>query len=84
LAKDQIILVGTDGIWEARNSKGEMLGKKTVCEIVRQYASAGAAEILNAIVDFQQRFMNGVQAADDVTLVIIKIAENLRESKMDH
>jgi sigma-B regulation protein RsbU (phosphoserine phosphatase) len=84
LAKGQIILVGTDGIWEACNSKGEMLGKETVCEIIRQYASAGAIEILNAIVDFQRRFLNGVQAEDDVTLVVVKIDENLRESKMDH
>jgi sigma-B regulation protein RsbU (phosphoserine phosphatase) len=84
LAKGQIILVGTDGIWEARNSKGEMLGKETVCEIIRQYASAGATEILNAVVDFQQRFLNGVQPEDDVTLVVVKIDENLRESKIDH
>ena len=84
LAKGQIILVGTDGIWEAHNSKGEMLGKETVCEIIRQYASGSATEILNAIVDFQQRFLNGVPAEDDATLVVIKIYENLRESKMDH
>jgi phosphoserine phosphatase RsbU/P len=75
LAKGQIILVGTDGIWEARNSTGEMLGKEKVCEIIRQYASAGAAEILNAVVDLQQAFLNGVQASDDVTLVVIKIGE---------
>ena len=84
LAKGQIILVGTDGIWEPHNSKGEMLGKETVCKIIRQYASAGATEILNAIVDFRQRFLNGAQAEDDATLVVIKIDENLRESKMDH
>ena len=76
LAKGQIILIGTDGIWETHNSKGEMLGKETVCKIIRQYASAGATEILNAIVDFQQRFLKGAQAEDDATLVVIKIDEN--------
>jgi len=82
LTKGQIILVGTDGIREAHNSKGEMLGKETVCEIIRQYASAASTEILNAIVDFQQRFLNGVQAEDDATLVVIKINENLKESRI--
>jgi len=59
-----------------------MLGKETVCEIIRQYASAASTEILNAIVDFQQRFLNGVQAEDDATLVVIKINENLKESRI--
>jgi serine phosphatase RsbU (regulator of sigma subunit) len=51
-----------------------MLGKDSVCEIIRHNASAGANEILNAIVGVQQRFLNGIQPEDDVTLVVIKIA----------
>ena len=30
LAPDQIILIGTDGIWESQNTGGQMFGKETV------------------------------------------------------
>ena len=76
LKRGQIVVVGTDGIWETHNSSGEMLGKDAVCEIIRHHASAGANEILNAIIDFQQCFLNGIPPEDDVTLVVIKIESN--------
>jgi hypothetical protein len=34
-------------------------------------------EILKAIFDFQQRFLNGSKPDDDVMLVVIKIAGNI-------
>ncbi|MBW2539212.1 MAG: SpoIIE family protein phosphatase, partial [Deltaproteobacteria bacterium] len=36
LAKGQIILLGTDGIWEARNANGDMYGKKPLYKVLRQ------------------------------------------------
>ena len=34
LTKGQIIVIGTDGIWETRNSRGETFGKKSLFEII--------------------------------------------------
>ena len=73
LAKGQIILLGTDGIWEAQNSQGQLFGKKLLSRIIREYADAGAEEMLEAIITAINRFRGRQAPTDDVTLVIIKI-----------
>ena len=73
LVDGQIILIGTDGIWEARNTKGEMFGKSTLYEILRQSPQATAAEILDAIIEALNRFQEGQEPEDDVTLIVYKV-----------
>lgn len=70
----QIIVIGTDGIWQAHNSQGKIFGKEALLEIIRQHASAGAQEIVSAILNGVNRFRNEVIAEDDITLVVIKVA----------
>ena len=77
LKKGQILMLGTDGIWEARNQKGSMFGKNAVHEIIRQNAEADASTIQAAIIDALTRFQNGADLEDDVTLVVIKIENDL-------
>jgi sigma-B regulation protein RsbU (phosphoserine phosphatase) len=73
LRKGQIIVLATDGVWEAHNAKGEMFGKEAFCEIIRTNAAAGASEILNGVIDELEHFQTGVAPEDDITLVVIKI-----------
>ncbi|NOR22863.1 MAG: SpoIIE family protein phosphatase [Desulforhopalus sp.] len=73
LKNGQIIAVGTDGIWEAFNSEGEMFGKNRLCEIIRKHAGASADEILNEVYVGLNMFMSGIKSEDDITLVIIKV-----------
>jgi len=73
LATGQIIVLGTDGVWEARNPKGEMFGKEHIYTIIREKASLGAESILNTIIESLTRFKENVKIEDDVTLVVIKI-----------
>ena len=73
LTAGQIILLSTDGIWEARNSQDKMFGKQAIYSIIRQYSHAGAAKIQDAILTELKQFQHGVEPADDITLVIIKI-----------
>lgn len=47
--KEQIILIGTDGIWEASNPDGEMFGKNRLQGLIRQNASGSAKAIMQAI-----------------------------------
>jgi sigma-B regulation protein RsbU (phosphoserine phosphatase) len=75
LAAGQIIIIGTDGIWETHNSEGEMFGKAAVHDIVRQHANAGAAEIQKAILDAVRTFQGDADSQDDVTLVVIKVSQ---------
>ena len=73
LKKGQIILLGSDGLWEARNSKGEMFGKATIYEMTRKHADAGAREILTSCFHEFNIFLGDRAPEDDVTLVVIKI-----------
>jgi len=71
--KEQIILIGTDGIWEASNPDGEMFGKNRLQGLIRQNASANAKDIMQAVFDDLNRFCAGKKFEDDVTLVVFKM-----------
>ena len=73
LAPGQIILMGTDGIWEAQNLKGEMFGKDTLYRIIRQYSDTDAKGLLTACLYTLDKFRDGVKPEDDVTMVVIKV-----------
>jgi sigma-B regulation protein RsbU (phosphoserine phosphatase) len=73
LEEGQIIVLGTDGIWEAQNRAGNMFGKGALCEIVRRNADAAANELLDAIIDSLDHFRDGFHLQDDVTLIVVKI-----------
>jgi serine phosphatase RsbU (regulator of sigma subunit) len=73
IAPEQIIVIATDGIWEARNPKGEMFSKDRIHKIIRRNATKTANDIQNAILDSLKRFQKDVKLEDDMTLVVIKI-----------
>jgi sigma-B regulation protein RsbU (phosphoserine phosphatase) len=75
LSKGQIILLSTDGIWEARNPRGEMFGKGPIFHILQKNSSSSANEILETILDSLNRFQKNAKIEDDITLVVIKITD---------
>lgn len=75
LKEGQIIVLGTDGIWEAQNPAGEMFGKEAICRIIRENADVEASALLDAIIDSLDRFRDGFNLQDDVTLIVVKIGK---------
>jgi sigma-B regulation protein RsbU (phosphoserine phosphatase) len=73
LSKGQILMLGTDGLWETQNEKGEMFGKERLKTLLRQHSRLTAAEILASIINSVKEFQQSVKQEDDVTLVIVKI-----------
>jgi len=73
LASGQVIIIATDGIWEARNPEGKMFGKDRTYQIVRQNAAASAIDIQNAVLESLKRFQKDRRLEDDLTLVVIKV-----------
>jgi sigma-B regulation protein RsbU (phosphoserine phosphatase) len=69
----QIIVIGTDGIWEAHNTTGDMFGKEKLKKIVRDHAKAPATEIVATVIDEVEKFRKPVEQEDDITLVVVKI-----------
>jgi sigma-B regulation protein RsbU (phosphoserine phosphatase) len=75
LKNNQIILLGTDGIWEARNLQGEMFGKEPIYRTIRKNHTLSANEILTGIFNTLNRFLQDRALEDDVTLVVIKVTD---------
>ena len=73
LASDQIILLGTDGIWETRRADGEMFGKQRLYEIVRKNADSSAKGIEKAVLEALGEFRGESEQEDDITMVVIKV-----------
>ena len=73
LASGQIILLGTDGIWETRKANGEMFGKHRLYEIIRQSADHDAKSIEKAVLEAIGEFRGESEQEDDITMVVIKV-----------
>lgn len=73
LKAGQVVVIGTDGIWEGCNPEGEMFGKERLRDIVRQMSSRGADAILERVFQAQAEFSGGMKPADDITLVVVKV-----------
>jgi sigma-B regulation protein RsbU (phosphoserine phosphatase) len=73
----QIIIICTDGLWEAQNPRGDMFGKESIYEIIRANASASAKQLLDLIIEALDRFQEQHHRSDDITLVIVKVIEHL-------
>ena len=73
LLPGQILLIGTDGIWESQNAQGQMFGKERFCQVISAHGRKTAIEILQAVIDELDRFSHPLGKEDDVTLVVIKV-----------
>ena len=68
----QILLIGTDGIWETRDASGQMFKKDRVKQIIREHRHESAKQIMEAITSSLSNFRGNQLQHDDVTLVVIK------------
>jgi len=68
----QIVLIGTDGIWESENPQGEGFGKKRLREIIRSHKHQTSKEIVHAITEALANHRQTAPQQDDITMVVIK------------
>jgi sigma-B regulation protein RsbU (phosphoserine phosphatase) len=71
-----VLVLGTDGIWEARDPDGRFFGKERFRDVIRRQAAGSAQEIVTAVFDEIGRFCRGLPHDDDITLVVIKVLKN--------
>ncbi|MGD1969993.1 MAG: SpoIIE family protein phosphatase, partial [Desulfobacterales bacterium] len=71
----QLLLIGTDGLWETQSQSGEMFGKDRIKALIKKNANASPAKILEAIISALREFQGLMKQEDDVTLAVIKVSE---------
>jgi len=66
-----ILVLFTDGLVEASNSKDEF-GEQRIASIVQQCAHLDATSIQNEVLNQMSRFTGGAKPRDDMTLIVAK------------
>jgi sigma-B regulation protein RsbU (phosphoserine phosphatase) len=74
-AAGDVVLMGTDGVWDTRNAGDEPFGKDRLKQLLRTHATLPAAEICGAITEALQEFRGGAAQTDDLTLVVLRLRE---------
>ncbi|PHR30222.1 MAG: hypothetical protein COA36_02225 [Desulfotalea sp.] len=69
---NQIILIGTDGIWDVENNLGEQFGKTRTRNLIVENSALSAQEIIDNILKAIDIFRDQQPQNDDITLAIIK------------
>ena len=72
LESGDVVLIGTDGIWEAANPDKALFGKDRLRELLAARAGEAAADIHAAVVQAVSDFRQTAPQADDITLVVVK------------
>jgi serine phosphatase RsbU (regulator of sigma subunit) len=69
----QIIVIGTDGLWETRNAQGEYFGKNRLMNVVAEHADQPPHAIVSAALERLNTFRGALPVEDDATLVVVRI-----------
>jgi len=70
----QVLFIGTDGVWEMPDAKGEQFGKDRLRTVIRAAAAGSAADITRAVRDHLTAFRGEAKSVDDVTFVVVKLS----------
>jgi sigma-B regulation protein RsbU (phosphoserine phosphatase) len=81
ISADELIVIGTDGIWEARDPENRFFGKERFKDIIRRYSGCTAHQMLDHVLEAVQGFCRGRPFADDVTLVVIQKKDSARNAR---
>lgn len=73
LREDDILIVGTDGLWEARNPEGEMFTVERFRQFLATWQHKTAEEICTHLLARVKAFTARDNLEDDATLMIVKI-----------
>ena len=74
-----VLVIYSDGVTEAASPNGEEFGPTRLYEVVSRNVDASAAGIRDRIESALTKFSQGTQAADDITLVIVKRQAETRQ-----
>ncbi len=73
LQKDDVLVLFTDGVTEAKNDLDDEYSDSKLEELVKANVNKSSAEILTIIKESIVQFANGTPQSDDITIIVIKV-----------
>ncbi len=74
LETGDVLLVYSDGLPDAQDARGEMLGEDEVMRAVQKYAPGGADHLKSSLLGLLLEFTKGQKQVDDVTFIVLERA----------
>ena len=68
----QVILICSDGVFEATNESGESFGKQRVYQLLQGITGLESEKAVNRIIGEIQSFIRATSLDDDITVVVLK------------
>jgi sigma-B regulation protein RsbU (phosphoserine phosphatase) len=72
IAGSTVILIGTDGLWETENERGENFGRDRLRAVLKQNSQRSSQKIVETILAAINSFRGDARQADDITLVVVR------------
>ena len=71
----QLLLIGTDGIWETFNPEGEIFGKERLHALLKNHATLPAQQVLDRLYEALEAFRHPLDQNDDVAAIMVKVRD---------
>lgn len=75
LQSGDMLFLFTDGITEAKNHAGELLGRRHVLQLASEHINATAQQMVELMVEEVHRHAADAEQSDDITLLVIRWKE---------
>ena len=72
LKSGDIVLIGTDGIWESQDTDEQFYGKQRLYDIIQKAADQPARGIVDAVIESVELFTAPNAPKDDVTMIVVR------------
>jgi sigma-B regulation protein RsbU (phosphoserine phosphatase) len=67
-----VLIIGTDGIWEARNQQGEFYGQARFLDVLKANHQLDAEALADCLMNHVTDFIGPASRIDDITMVLVK------------
>ena len=75
LEPGDLCVLFTDGVTEAESKSRDLYSDERLQELLRRHRGDTAVTVANAIADDVARFSHGLHQSDDVTVIVVKVAD---------
>jgi sigma-B regulation protein RsbU (phosphoserine phosphatase) len=69
---EDLLVLFTDGVSDARNRAGERLGEERILDVIREHSDATPGDVLQRAFEVLDAHTQGTPRRDDLTIVLVR------------